>query len=130
MKGLVVSVLIALLVFGCTQQYAAPNAPQAPATTPAANSGLQAPPAAQASKATVGISGFAFNPASIEIAKGTTVTWTNKDSVPHSVTSDNGAFDTGIFQSGGEGSYTFNAPGTYAYHCSVHPSMKGTVVVK
>ncbi len=61
---------------------------------------------------------------------GTVVTWVNKDAVPHSATSDTGAFDTGTFQNGDSRNYTFAAAGTYAYHCAIHTSMKGTVIVR
>lgn len=122
MKNLFACLMIALLalfVLGCAQQ----SSPPASNPTPSA-------PEPGASKAMVEIKGFAFSPASIEVSAGTTVTWKNSDSVSHTATGDAGEFDTGNIQGGGEGSYTFNTPGTYAYHCALHPSMKGTVVVK
>jgi YVTN family beta-propeller protein len=75
------------------------------------------------------IAGFAF-PDTITITAGQTVTWTNADPVPHTVTSDTGAWDSGEIASGKSFSMTFTKPGTYPYSCAIHPSMQGTVVVK
>lgn len=89
----------------------------------------------------VTINNFAFAPLSLTVPAGTTVTWTNQDSVGHSVTSDTGAFDSSpsncsptqsggcIQPSGGTFPFTFSSPGTYAYHCRVHNFMHGTIVV-
>lgn len=77
----------------------------------------------------VKISNFAFSPAHITVKAGTKVTWTNEDSIAHSATSDDGKFDTGLVAQGKSGSFTFEKPGTYHYHCMPHPYMKGTVTV-
>jgi plastocyanin len=77
----------------------------------------------------VSIVDFAFQPASIEVAAGSTVTWTNTGAAPHTVTADNGAFDSGQLKPGATFSQTFTTPGTYTYHCEIHPQMTGTVVV-
>lgn len=77
---------------------------------------------------TVFIKNFAFNPAVITIAKGTKVTWVNEDSAPHTATSE-GSFDSGTLSKGQSFSYIFTAAGTFNYKCSIHPSMKGKVVV-
>jgi len=77
----------------------------------------------------VTVDGFAYNPASIEVNVGDTVTWTNQDAVAHTVTSDDGAFAEPLPGSGGTATITFNTAGTFAYHCSIHPNMHGTVVV-
>lgn len=74
------------------------------------------------------IQGNAFTPSSITVAANTTITWTNKDSAPHTVTSNSGAFDSGTINSGATFSHTFSAAGTYAYHCTIHPSMTASVV--
>jgi len=58
-----------------------------------------------------------------------TVTWINEDVVSHSVTSDTGLFDSGVLGPKQEWSFTFSAPGSYAYHCSLHPWMKGFITV-
>jgi plastocyanin len=77
----------------------------------------------------VTIKNFAFNPASTTVHVGDTITWTNQDSAPHSATASDGSFDTGILQKGKSGSHTFTKAGSFAYICSVHPSMKATVTV-
>ena len=76
------------------------------------------------------ISGFAFAQKTIEINVGDTVTWTNKDSVQHTVTSDSGSeLDSSYLSKNQQYSHTFTTAGTFAYHCIPHPSMTGTVVV-
>lgn len=77
----------------------------------------------------VALSNFAVGPANIQVPLGTTVTWTNDDDAPHSVTFDNGMADSGIFHKGQTYQYTFTKAGTFVYHCSVHPGMVGHVVV-
>lgn len=78
----------------------------------------------------VSIEEFAFTPGTIIITTGTTVRWTNEDSVAHTVTSDPaGVFDSGTLQPGETFEYRFDTPGTYPYLCTLHPSMTGTVIV-
>jgi plastocyanin len=78
----------------------------------------------------VTIQNFAFSPQTINVAPGTTVVWTNKDSTEHTVTSDTGAWsDSGSLATGRTFSHTFTKAGTYRYHCSIHPFMKAMVVV-
>lgn len=77
----------------------------------------------------VEITNFAFSPANITVKVGTKVTWTNKDSVQHSATADGNSFDTGLIAQNDSASYTFKKTGTYSYHCTPHPYMKGTVTV-
>ena len=77
----------------------------------------------------VQILNYAYSPMELEVKVGTTVTWTNMDYVPHTVTADNGAFDSGMMANGAQFSFTFNEPGTYTYVCTYHPNMTGTVVV-
>ncbi len=78
----------------------------------------------------VTIQGFAFSPASITVAVGTTVTWTNKDSAAHTVSADDGkTFDSGSIASGASFSFTFKTAGTFSYHCGFHTYMKGAVTV-
>jgi plastocyanin len=78
----------------------------------------------------VTIESNSFNPASLTIKVGETVTWTNKDSYAHTVTSDNGAFDSGNIASGSTFSFTFDTAGTYSYHCSIHTSMTAKIIVQ
>jgi plastocyanin len=82
-----------------------------------------------ASPTGVMIHNFNFSPQSLTIAKGTTVTWTNMDSTQHTVTSDSNLFDSGFLNPGGTFQFTFNTPGTYTYHCNIHPSMTATITV-
>jgi len=77
----------------------------------------------------VSISNFQFLPPTINIQQGDTVTWMNDDRQAHTVTSDTGLFDSGPLQSGQSFSFTFNNPGTFSYHCGLHPNMRGTVIV-
>jgi YVTN family beta-propeller protein len=74
------------------------------------------------------ISGFAFADV-LRLRVGQTVTWTNGDSVPHTVTGDDGHWDSGDIPGGGSWSTRFDAPGTFVYHCGIHPAMQGTVIV-
>ena len=85
--------------------------------------------AAQDGDAAVEIVDFSFSPGTIEVTVGTTVTWTNNDSAPHTVTADDGAFDSGEIAQGGTFSFTFDTAGTYTYFCEIHPDMTGSVVV-
>lgn len=85
---------------------------------------------ARAADQSVNISGFAFAPASVNVNVGDTVTWTNNDAgIPHTVTADGGAFNSGNLATGQTFSQTFSAAGTFAYHCTIHPQMTGSVVV-
>lgn len=78
----------------------------------------------------VSIADFAFDPATVTIDAGDSVTWANNDSTPHTATAGGGAFDTGSIGAGGSASITFDTAGTFAYVCSIHPQMAGTVVVQ
>ena len=84
---------------------------------------------AQGKTMTVSIKNFAFNPPNATVAPGTTVTWVNNDQVPHTATANDGAFDSGTLQPGQSYSFKFDKPGTYAYHCNIHPDMTATVTV-
>jgi plastocyanin len=85
--------------------------------------------AAQDKTMTVSIKDFAFNPSNTTVSPGTTVTWVNNDQTAHTVTANNGAFDSGTLQPGQSYSFAFDKPGTYAYHCNIHPDMTATVTV-
>ena len=79
---------------------------------------------------TISIKNMNFEPANLEVSKGTTITWTNNDSVAHTVTSDNGKFESGQLAAGKTFEFTFNEVGSFSYHCSNHPTMKATIAVK
>jgi plastocyanin len=93
------------------------NAPAQP-TMPAPNS-----------PATVNIHDHTFDPSALNVATGTTVAWTNNDTEAHTVTADNGLFDSGVIEPGQSYSTWLGGSGTVAYHCEIHPDMKGSVVV-
>jgi plastocyanin len=77
----------------------------------------------------VWIQNFGFNPVTITVAAGTTITWTNKDNVAHTVTSTTGIFDSGSFGTNGTYVHTFSTAGNFPYYCTIHPYMTGTVIV-
>lgn len=72
---------------------------------------------------------FAFSPVVVRVAKGTTVTLTNKDGAPHTWTADGGQWDSGVIAAGSTSTRRFDEVGTFAFHCEIHTSMKGTVEV-
>ena len=92
--------------------------------------GLVAEASDQSASAEVKIDNFSFGPASLTVAAGTTVTWTNNDDVPHAVVSDDKIFKSKALDTDDKFSYTFTKPGTYDYFCSVHPKMTAKVVVQ
>jgi LPXTG-motif cell wall-anchored protein len=85
--------------------------------------------AAATSNAAVTISDFKFDPKTITVSVGDTVTWTNNGPAAHTATADDGTFDTGNLVKGAAGSYKFTKAGTYKYHCTPHPFMTATVTV-
>jgi plastocyanin len=95
----------------------------------AAVSALLAVPALAADHA-VAIKNFKFVPASIEVAAGDTITFTNEDSAPHTATANDGSFDTGNLDKDQSATVTIAAAGSFDYICEYHPMMKGTVTAK
>ncbi len=91
--------------------------------------GTQAAARGAVTAMSVDIADFAFSTGPLEIAAGTTVTWTNQDDVPHTATADDESFDSGRLENGASFSQTFDSPGTYPYHCDFHPNMTGTIVI-
>ncbi len=96
--------------------------PGTPAASPAAS------PSSVAT-AEVTIVDFAFDPPELRVAAGTTVTWTNRDGVPHTATAGDGSFDTGTIDGGASGEATFDTAGSFSYACAFHPTMTGTIIV-
>jgi YVTN family beta-propeller protein len=96
------------------------SAPQTPAPAVVADQGQSA----------VSIAKFAFVPATITISAGQSITWTNTDPVAHTATSDDKVWDSGNLSPNASFTTTFSQPGTYAYHCTIHPFIRGTVVVQ
>lgn len=112
----------------------------APASTPARAAAVAQPAAAAAAddpapvaraaaSGSVTIRDFSFGPSAITVHVGDTVTWANAGPTDHTATADDGGFDTGTLKAGQSGSHTFASAGTFAYHCTLHPSMRGTVDV-
>lgn len=108
----------------------------APAPPAASGTAAAAPPGHVATGAVSGtlfkstMQGMQFSNVAIEVAVGTTIEWTNEDPVPHTVTADDNRFDSGLIEGGQVWRYTFTRPGSYPFHCTPHPFMKGTIVVK
>jgi plastocyanin len=119
MKQIILVILVLVLVIsGCSTQ----KTPVQPINPPSGDLGV---------KKDIEISNFAFNPNTVTIPKGATVIWTNTDSVPHTIVSDTGdEINSDSISNGETYVHTFNTIGTYDYHCSIHPSMKGKIIVE
>src|SRR2546426_6244559 len=85
---------------------------------------------AQGSSVEVKISNFVFGPQPVTISAGTIVTWINRDDIPHTVVSSDGAFKSKVLDTDDKFSFTFAKPGTYPYFCSIHPKMTAKVIVQ
>jgi plastocyanin len=110
--------IVSCMAAGCSS-YQTPPATAAPTTSPAGGN-------------TAAIKNFAFDPSSLTVKSGTVVKWITQDGAPHTIVSDTGspvAFSSDSLASGASYSFTFTQPTTYTYHCSIHPSMKGTIIV-
>ncbi len=104
------------------------NNPVAPAPAPAP-APVSVP--VQSENKTVSIKNFSFNSSALTVKTGTKVTWTNNDSTSHTITSDSGnLLDSPILAPGESFSLIFTNSGSTSYHCKIHPSMKGTVIVQ
>ena len=115
-----VMLILACMAAGCSS-YQAPAKPVVTTQVPAGGG------------STVNIKDFAFNPNTLMVKTGTTVTWVNLDSAPHTIASDPGspvAFSSGSLSTGASYQFTFSQPGTFGYHCAIHPKMTGTIVVQ
>jgi amicyanin len=102
--------------------------PDQPAPSAGRSATASDAPAPQGGTA-VNITNFKFDPATLTVPVGTTVTWTNQDEEPHTVAAKDGSFHSPGMDTHGSYSFTFNTPGSYDYVCSIHPFMTGTVVV-
>jgi plastocyanin len=105
------------------------GAAQAPSTTPAPKPTSTPTPASPVAANAIAIVDVAFEPATLKVESGTTVTWTNTGVAPHTVTADDGSFDSGTLETGATFQQTFADPGTYPYLCAIHPDMTGTIEV-
>lgn len=113
-----------LLGAGCMNLSGTPASPASPSSTNASSTSIVP------QRVSVTVKDSAFEPNSITVKVGTVVVWTNTDNMLHTITSDDMAFDSEPLATGMTYSFTFAKPGTYPYHCKVHPSMKGTVIVQ
>jgi plastocyanin len=121
---LITSIVIAASACGSNSSTPASPSP-APSPTPA-GSGSNVSIVSGASSLTTS----AYNPNPIVIAPGATVTWVNNDTIAHTSTSDTGVWDSGTIPAGGSFSRSFQTAGTFAYRCTIHPNMVGTVTVR
>jgi plastocyanin len=109
--GLAMPVMIALLLLAGSPSVSAADQPAA------ANAEVQ-------------IDNFSFGPQTVTVPVGATVTWTNRDDIPHTVVSTDGVFKSKVRDTDEKFSYTFTKSGTYPYYCTIHPKMTGKVVVQ
>lgn len=127
---MVLFLITVLAISGCSTQ----KIESQPTTAPTAGDLAQTPASPSGNlgiKKDIEISGFAFNPSTLTIPKGASVIWTNRDSAPHTIVSDNGdEINSDRISQGATYAHTFNAAGTYDYHCGLHPSMKGQIIVE
>jgi plastocyanin len=138
----VASLAIAAIVLGACASVqptlsptATPTAPPVATATPMAPTSVPTPAPPTASEPAeqepaVSIIDFGFQPDALTVAAGTTVSWTNTGATGHTVTFDDGPDSGAIADGGGTYERTFDAAGTYDYHCSIHPSMRGSVTVE
>lgn len=94
---------------------------------------IPATPASSDVPNVITVKNFAFSPDTLTVRTGTTVTWVNQDEAVHQIDTDGGVpvtFTSPSLDKGASYEFTFTQPGTYAYHCTIHPAMKGTVIVE
>ncbi|HEX7734939.1 MAG TPA: cupredoxin family copper-binding protein [Ktedonobacteraceae bacterium] len=131
---LAMSFLVVLTACGGTANSPAPTPTTAPtiAPTPTPTTVPTDTPTAATTnnENSISVLNFAFTPASLTVKVGTKVTWTNNGSVTHTVTANQGAFDSGALAPGKTFSFTFTKAGTYSYHCTIHRAMIATIVVQ
>jgi len=96
----------------------------------AASSTVTAADQPSQANAEIKIDNFVFGPQTLTVPVGATVTWTNKDDIPHTTVSTDGVFKSKVMDTDEKFSYKFDKAGTYSYYCSVHPKMTGKVVVQ
>lgn len=132
-KILIVIVVAVLALVGIWAVIRNNNSDENPSSTSTNTSQPQSASNQQASnQGKVSIENMMFTPSQITVQKGETVTWTNNDNTAHTVTDDlsnAGGPASGDIQPGSTYSFTFNKTGSFQYHCSIHPSMRGTIVV-
>jgi plastocyanin len=129
-KVAVILMLLAVLVATCgTTSSGAPTVQPGVQPTTATTTQPGNQPTGVPAEVEIKIASFAFDPSSVTVKVGATVKWTNEDSASHTITADDGSWDSGSLGKGKSFSQVFTQAGTFTYHCTIHPSMKGTVVV-
>jgi len=126
-KIALVIIVIIIIVGGyfLTKSYYKPaqNPPQNPSQNPSGNTSGEV----LSGQVNIAIKNFSFNPQTVTIKKGATIIWTNEDSTIHKIASD--TFNSGNLNQGNTYQFQFNNTGTYNYHCAIHPSMTGQIIV-
>lgn len=121
---------LAMIVIGCSTSASGPSSSGAGSSAATPNASTSNTGTAPAGHAVVTIKDFSFSPATVTVPVGTRVVWQNKGKATHTVTFDDGSVTSPDIAPGASASHVFSSPGTFAYHCSHHPQMKGTVIVQ
>ena len=108
--GLLSTAMVAVLMLAAASSYSSANTSQPAATQ-------------------INVDNFSFGPTTLTVAAGTTITWTNRDDMPHTIVSTEKVFKSKVLDTDEKFSFTFDQAGTYPYFCSIHPKMTGSVVV-
>jgi plastocyanin len=119
--------IVSIVLVGCGGNASNPTSPSpspTPSSTSTGTSAVSIPMGASS------LGSNAFNPNPLTVSVGATVRWTNDDTITHTSTANNGTWNSSNVLPGGHFDFTFQAAGTYAYHCAIHPGMVGTVVVQ
>lgn len=126
MNKILVVVIVVIVLLGAGYYFMKGSYAPAPATIP--TSQTQTNTSTPATPNTVTIKGYAFQPDTLTVSVGSTVTWVNEDSVTHSVKSS--TFSSQNLATGDKYQFTFNTKGTFTYNCGIHPTMTGTINVQ
>jgi plastocyanin len=124
-KSLALVVLTSILTAACGGYSSSPTPNPSPTPSPAGTSSSVTIPVGAES-----LGNRAFSPGDLDVAVGTTVTWTNGDSIAHTSTSNAPGWNSGTIPAGGRFSFEFQSAGTFPYRCTIHPGMVGTVTVR
>jgi plastocyanin len=137
-RSALLAIALAAVLAGCGSSAASPSSTSssgssssstASANANASGSSRAAVEVVAAHAVNVSISNYAFHPATLTVAAGTRITFTNHDQTAHTATASSG-FDTGTVDPGKSGTVTFKKPGTYTYYCQFHAFMHGEVIVR
>ena len=121
---IIIGVIIVIIIIAAVALLNRKNSSSTPSNTNAVSN----PTSAALAPNSVSIMNFSFNPGTLTIKTGDTVTWTNNDSTTHTIKS--ATFNSGDLNQGDTFKFTFNVPGTFNYSCGIHPTMTGTIIVQ